>query len=154
MSSLYTAQRTVPVGLANSRGTVTYGKCRMSSAAGSYILSVRQWKLYFFLPFIAPEEKRRRTKYTIVLTCGNLQNANPRRPPQQLGIGNGTAIAIAFAIRYGDHPLYRSSLRSIVSINGFSSVDGQLAAILHSSANAFATLPANRPDLPVSFMSR
>lgn len=72
----------------------------------------------------------------------------------QVGIGNGMATAAAFALRYGDHPLYRSSLRSVVSINGFSSVDPQLAAVLHSSLNAFATLPPARPDLPVSFMSR
>lgn len=72
----------------------------------------------------------------------------------QLGIGNGTVIATAFALRYGDHPLYSSSLRSVVSINGFSSVDAQLAAVLHSSVNAFATLPPSRADLPVSFMSR
>lgn len=72
----------------------------------------------------------------------------------QVGIGNGTAIAIAFALRYGDHPLYRSSLRSVVSINGFSSVDAQLAAVLHSSVKVFAALPPTRPDLPVSFMSR
>lgn len=64
------------------------------------------------------------------------------------------ATAAAFALRYGDHPLYRSSLRSVVSINGFSSVDSQLAAVLHSSLNAFATLPPTRPDLPISFMSR
>lgn len=71
-----------------------------------------------------------------------------------MGIGNGMATAAAFALRYGDHPLYRSSLRSVVSINGFSSVDSQLAAVLHSSLNAFATLPPARPDLPVSFLSR
>ncbi|CAM9386908.1 unnamed protein product [Ectocarpus sp. 6 AP-2014] len=75
-------------------------------------------------------------------------------PFHLVGIGNGMATAAAFALRYGDHPLYRSSIRSIVSINGFSSVDSQLAAILHSSLNAFATLPPARPDLPVSFMSR
>lgn len=71
-----------------------------------------------------------------------------------MGIGNGAAIAAAFALRYSDHPLYRSSLRSVVSINGFASVDAQLAAVLHSSVNAFATLPSARPDLPVFFMSR
>ncbi|CAM9344055.1 unnamed protein product, partial [Hapterophycus canaliculatus] len=75
-------------------------------------------------------------------------------PFHLVGIGNGMATAAAFALSYGDHPLYRSSLRSVVSINGFSSVDSQLAAILHSSLNAFATLPPTRPDLPVSFMSR
>eukprot|EP00903_Cladosiphon_okamuranus_P006198 g6095.t1 len=75
-------------------------------------------------------------------------------PFHLVGIGNGMATAAAFALRYGDHPLYRSSLRSVVSINGFSSVDSQLAAVLHSSLNAFATLPPTRPDLPVSFMSR
>ncbi|CAM9632139.1 unnamed protein product [Scytosiphon promiscuus] len=75
-------------------------------------------------------------------------------PFHLVGIGNGMATAAAFALSYGDHPLYRSSLRSVVSINGFSSVDSQLAAILHSSLNAFATLPSTRPDLPVSFMSR
>ncbi|CAN0252569.1 unnamed protein product, partial [Ectocarpus sp. 12 AP-2014] len=75
-------------------------------------------------------------------------------PFHLVGIGNGMATAAVFALRYGDHPLYRSSIRSVVSINGFSSVDSQLAAILHSSLNAFATLPPARPDLPVSFMSR
>ncbi|CAB1116477.1 unnamed protein product [Ectocarpus sp. CCAP 1310/34] len=79
---------------------------------------------------------------------------NPLKFPDNVGIGNGMATAAAFALRYGDHPLYRSSIRSVVSINGFSSVDSQLAAILHSSLNAFATLPPARPDLPVLFMSR
>lgn len=81
----------------------------------------------------------------------------PSRNPglaQKVGIGNGMATAVAFALRHGDHPLYRSSLRSVVSINGYTSVDSQLAAILHSSLNTFATLPATRPDLPVSLMSR
>ncbi|CAM9848733.1 unnamed protein product, partial [Choristocarpus tenellus] len=71
-----------------------------------------------------------------------------------IGIGNGVAIAAAFALRYSGHPLYRGSLRSLVSLNGFVAVDAQLAAVLHASINAFNTFPPLRPDLPVSYFAR
>ena len=48
----------------------------------------------------------------------------------------------------------RASLRSVVSLNGFTTPDSQLAAVLHSSINVFETLPENRPDLPVSYFSK
>ncbi|CAM9575237.1 unnamed protein product, partial [Discosporangium mesarthrocarpum] len=88
-----------------------------------------------------------------------LQHVHTRRemvltsPFHLVGIGNGVAIAAAFALRYGSHPLYRGSLRSLVSFNGFISVDSQLAAVLHASINAFESFPPHRPDLPVSYIS-
>ena len=41
-----------------------------------------------------------------------------------------------------------------VSLNGFTSVDAQLAAVLHSAAKVFASFPENRPDLPVSYFTK
>lgn len=53
----------------------------------------------------------------------------------QVGVGNGANIASAFAARHGY--LYESSLRAIVVINGFASVDPLLAGVLHSCINVF-----------------
>ena len=53
-------------------------------------------------------------------------------PFHLLGFGNGSCIAAAFAQRWGSNRLYSSTLRSVVSVNGFLSPDPQLAAILHS----------------------
>lgn len=53
-------------------------------------------------------------------------------PFHLVGIGNGAAIAASFAQRWGSDPLYASSLRSIVSVNGFLYPDPQLSAIVHS----------------------
>jgi pimeloyl-ACP methyl ester carboxylesterase len=75
-------------------------------------------------------------------------------PFHLVGIGNGASIAAAFALKYGNDPLYANSLRSLVSINGFLYPDPQLAAILHSASQVFETTPHNRPDIPVSYWSR
>lgn len=75
-------------------------------------------------------------------------------PFHLVGIGNGASIAMAFCHKYGASMHYRDSLRSLVTINGFASVDPQLAAILHSTINVYSSLPDNRPDLPVSYFSR
>ena len=61
-------------------------------------------------------------------------------PFHLVGIGNGMAIASAFAARYGQLRQYRNSLRGLVSINGFTTPDSQLSAILHSSINVFNRL--------------
>lgn len=75
-------------------------------------------------------------------------------PFHLVGIGNGAPIAAAFALRWGQDPLYKSSLRSVVSINGFLYPDPQLSAILHSASQIFESTPHSRPDIPVSFWSR
>ena len=76
------------------------------------------------------------------------------QPFHLIGIGNGLPIALSFAEKYGEYAKYSKTLRSIVSLNGFSTVDPQLASILHSSLNAFKSFPANRPDLPVAYFTR
>ncbi|GMI13015.1 hypothetical protein TrVE_jg4274 [Triparma verrucosa] len=76
------------------------------------------------------------------------------QPFHMIGMGNGLPIALAFAEKYGHTPYYASTLRSLVSLNGFTSVDPQLASILHSSLNIFKAFPSNRPDLPVSYFTR
>lgn len=53
-------------------------------------------------------------------------------PFHVVGFGNGASIAASFAQRWSSDPLYASSIRSIVSINGFLYPDPQLSAILHS----------------------
>ena len=71
-----------------------------------------------------------------VEACGEMLLTSPFH---MLGIGNGLSLAAAFANRYGRQARYRDSMRSIVSINGFASVDTQLAAILHSSIKVSST---------------
>jgi len=71
-----------------------------------------------------------------------------------LGIGNGANIGMFFVKEFGNSELYQGRLRSIVSVNGFVSVDEGLAGILHNSVNVFSCFPPNRPDLPVSYFSR
>ena len=83
--------------------------------------------------------------------CGEMLLSSPFH---LIGFGHGSLIASSFAVKYGKHESYRRSLRSLVSINGFSSVDSQLAAIIHSSVNVFKAFPQNRPDLPVAFFTQ
>lgn len=75
-------------------------------------------------------------------------------PFHLVGIGSGLPLAAAFAAKHGRLPRYRRSLRSLVSINGFCSVDPQLAAVLHSAKKVFGSFPENRPDLPVSYWTK
>ena len=75
-------------------------------------------------------------------------------PFHLVGIGNGAAIAAAFALKYGSERLYAGSLRSLVSVNGLLYPDPQLSSILHSAAQVFETSPHSRPDIPVSYWSR
>ena len=70
------------------------------------------------------------------------------QPFHIVGIGNGMPIALSFADKYATMTNYTNTLRSLVSVNGFASVDAQLAAVLHSSLNVFKAFPSNRPDLP------
>jgi pimeloyl-ACP methyl ester carboxylesterase len=53
-------------------------------------------------------------------------------PFNLLCIGNGASIGAAFALKYGSDPLYASSLRSLISVNGILYPDPQLTSILHS----------------------
>jgi len=76
------------------------------------------------------------------------------QPFHFIGMGNGLPIALSFAEKYANLPQYANTLRSIVSINGFTTVDPQLAAILHSALNVFKSFPGDRPDLPVSYFTR
>ncbi|CAM9096055.1 unnamed protein product, partial [Chrysoparadoxa australica] len=71
-----------------------------------------------------------------------------------VGIGNGLSIAAAFATKYGKLTLYKKAMKSLVSINGFASVDAQLAAILHSSIKVFDSFPTHRLDLPVAYFCK
>eukprot|EP01041_Mallomonas_annulata_P003889 gene3889-7762_t len=71
-----------------------------------------------------------------------------------VGIGNGACIASAFLQRWSMHELYSSSIRSLISINGFLTPDPQLSSILHSATQVFESTPHSRPDIPVSFWSR
>jgi pimeloyl-ACP methyl ester carboxylesterase len=75
-------------------------------------------------------------------------------PFHLVGIGNGAAIAAAFALKYGSESLYASSLRSVVSINGVLYPDPQLSSILHSASQVFESSPHSRPDIPISYWSR
>lgn len=99
-------------------------------------------------------------------------------PFHLVGIGNGANIASCFAAQNmcGDglkssdpttndvkpnlqslHNLricLRSSMKSLILLNGFARVDAQLAAVLHSSINVFGCLSNKRPDLPISFFSK
>ncbi|CAM9255759.1 unnamed protein product, partial [Ectocarpus fasciculatus] len=75
-------------------------------------------------------------------------------PFHVVGFGNGAAIAAAFAQRWGSDPLYSSSIRSVVSVNGFLYPDAQLSAILHSAQQLFETTPHSRPDIPVSYWAK
>ncbi|KAE9112432.1 hypothetical protein PF010_g10443 [Phytophthora fragariae] len=69
-----------------------------------------------------------------------------------VGFGNGANVATCYTVLYGKS--YDDYLQSLALFNGFSSVDSQLAAVLHSAVNVFACLPPTRPDLPVSFFSK
>ena len=76
-----------------------------------------------------------------------------------IGIGNGVSVLLSLLDKYGSSDLFKLKgssavgdgsgiLKSLVSINGFATIDAQLAGILHSAKNAFMSFPANRPDLP------
>ena len=75
-------------------------------------------------------------------------------PFHLVGFGNGACIAAAFAQRWGSHPAYANSIRSLVSVNGFLCPDPQLTAILHSASELFENTTHSRPDVPVAFWSR
>ena len=92
-----------------------------------------------------------------------------------IGIGNGVSVLLSLLDKYGSSNLFKltgssalgdggggsavgdgsgdSILKSLISINGFATIDAQLAGILHSAKNAFRSFPANRPDLPISYLS-
>ena len=74
-------------------------------------------------------------------------------PYHLIGIGNGLSIALFFATKYRCGFDSHNTLKSIVSINGFVSVDDNLAGILHSMRNSFSAFPPNRPDMPISYFS-
>ena len=76
------------------------------------------------------------------------------RPFHLVGIGNGACIAAAFLKKHGQSELYRSTIKGLVSINGFLQPDPQLSSILHSAAQVFESTPHSRPDIPVSYWAR
>ncbi|CAM9369377.1 unnamed protein product, partial [Ectocarpus sp. 12 AP-2014] len=76
------------------------------------------------------------------------------RPFHLMGIGNGASIATAFACHHASKNKWKPTLRSLACVNGFATVDAQLAAVLHSAQRAFECFPPERPDLPISFWSR
>lgn len=76
------------------------------------------------------------------------------------GIGFGFQIVAQLAMMFYDDDdrrvdaRFRSKLRGLVSVNGFVHVDPQLAAALRAALLAFEAFPPDRPDLPVSYLSR
>ncbi|RLO13307.1 hypothetical protein DYB28_002063 [Aphanomyces astaci] len=72
-------------------------------------------------------------------------------PFHVVGFGNGGNIATCLAIQYGR---LWPSLTSIVLVNAFAKIDAQLAGILHGALNLFSCLPPNRPDLPLTYLSK
>lgn len=75
------------------------------------------------------------------------------------GIGFGFHICANLLKMYvadesGVEEDFRPKLGGLVSLNGFVRVDAQLAAALRAALAAFETFPADRPDLPVSYLSR
>jgi pimeloyl-ACP methyl ester carboxylesterase len=86
-----------------------------------------------------------------VEVCGEMLLSSPFHI---VGFGFGSMVAATFAAKYGKYEQYKRSLRSVVSINGYTSVDAQLAAIMHSSVNVFKAFPASRPDLPISYFTQ
>jgi hypothetical protein len=77
------------------------------------------------------------------------------RPFFLIGFGNGASVAACLAAsgaRSG--AAWSAQLRGLLVVNGFTHVDPQLAAILHSSSNVFSCFPEDRPDLPISYCQR
>ena len=60
-----------------------------------------------------------------------------------IGIGNGVSVLLSFLDTYGGDETIGKFLKSLVSINGYASIDAQLAGILHSAKNAFQSFPPN-----------
>mmetsp|Transcript_16373 Transcript_16373/g.24141 ORF Transcript_16373/g.24141 Transcript_16373/m.24141 type:complete len:2281 (-) Transcript_16373:1010-7852(-) len=76
------------------------------------------------------------------------------RPFHFVGIGAGLPVVLSFCEAFGKEKLFVKTLKSIVSVNGFASIDSRLTAILHATLNVFRSFPTNRPDLPVSYFTR
>ncbi|OQR92874.1 hypothetical protein ACHHYP_03147 [Achlya hypogyna] len=73
-------------------------------------------------------------------------------PFHLVGFGHGGHLAACYAIQYAK--MHAPALQSLVVVNGFASVDAQLAGVLHGAVNLFACLPHTRPDLPVSYFAK
>lgn len=71
-----------------------------------------------------------------------------------VGIGYGFNICTNLSAIAGHSDLFCQTLKGLVSINGFAQVDAQYAAILHAALGAFGKFPNDRPDLPISYLSR
>lgn len=76
------------------------------------------------------------------------------RPFHLVGIGNGACIAASFLEKHGQSELYKNTIKSFVTINGFLQPDPQLSSILHSSTSVFESTPHGRPDIPISYWAR
>ena len=71
-----------------------------------------------------------------------------------IGMGYGLSIALSFIDKFGQNEKFSHNLKAIISINGFASLNKQLTAIFHSSANIFSSFPESRPDLPVAYFTQ
>ena len=77
------------------------------------------------------------------------------RPFFLIGFGNGASVAACLAASgVRSSAAWSTQLRGLLVVNGFTHVDPQLAAILHSSSNVFSCFPEDRPDLPISYCQR
>ncbi|ETV70099.1 hypothetical protein, variant [Aphanomyces astaci] len=66
-----------------------------------------------------------------------------------VGYGNGGPVCLHYALHAPS-----SSLRALVSVNGFAYVDSTLATFLHDAIKVFSCSPPSRPDLPVYYHTR
>mmetsp|Transcript_18106 Transcript_18106/g.55073 ORF Transcript_18106/g.55073 Transcript_18106/m.55073 type:complete len:1145 (+) Transcript_18106:2007-5441(+) len=87
--------------------------------------------------------------------CGEMLLS--RAPFFLAGIGYGFNICAQFATQYCNNPGAIDAslcLKGLISVNGFTKVDGQYAAIMHALNAALLKFPNDRPDLPISYFSR
>lgn len=91
-----------------------------------------------------------------VNSCGDMLLSTS--PFFLVGIGYGFNICAQFSamslVNSGTENIYKHTLRGLVSINGLPTIDAQYAAILYAALDAFKKFPKDRPDLPVSYLSR
>ena len=81
------------------------------------------------------------------------------KPFYLVGVGYGFSICTQLVIsHYCEQDLLRSAiyqmLQGLVSVNGTAQIDRQYAAILHALLDSCDRFPKERPDLPISYLSR
>ena len=88
-----------------------------------------------------------------VNSCGEMMLST--YPFFLVGIGFGLSICVQYATnKYAVGHGPRFALKGLISVNGVPHIDTPYAAILHGALDAFKNLPTDRPDLPVSYLSR